>query len=144
MSIQAPNLTFWNFDFCSTNLEVTLMKCNNRSSKSFDKICVFSHFGISIEISSQSKYHHHKKVLNQLSKQSPLLLLLRVSNLVVVDADDTNWHQHWQCQHWMTPIDTRMNWKIIYAGPAGLWKYNKIWSSGKCFLIHETSEMNFL
>ena len=68
----------------------------------------------------------------------------RVSNLVVVDADDTNWHQRWQCQHWMTPIDTRMNWKIIYAGPAGLWKYNKIWSSGKCFWIHETSEMNFL
>ena len=68
----------------------------------------------------------------------------RVSNLVVVDADDTNWHQRWQCQHWMTPIDTRMNWKMIYAGPAGLWKYNKIWSSGKCFWIHETSEMNFL
>ena len=67
-----------------------------------------------------------------------------VSNLVVVDADDTNWHQRWQCQHWMTPIDTRMNWKIIYAGPSGLWKCNKIWSSGKCFWIHETSEMNFL
>ena len=44
----------------------------------------------------------------------------------------------------LTPIDTRMNWKIIYAGPAGLWKYNKIWYSGKCFWIHETSEMNFL
>ena len=71
-------------------------------------------------------------------------VLVRVSSLVVVDADDTNWHQRWQCQHWMTPIDTRMNWKIIYAGPAGLWKYNKIWSSGKCFWIHETSEMNFL
>ena len=71
-------------------------------------------------------------------------VVCRVSNLVVVDADDTNWHQRWQCQHWMTPIDTRMNWKIIYAGPAGLWKYNKIWSSGKCFWIHETSEMNFL
>ena len=36
----------------------------------------------------------------------------RVSNSVIVDTDDTIWHQCQQCRHSMTPFDTGINFMI--------------------------------
>ena len=64
----------------------------------------------------------------------------RVSNLVVVDADDTIRHQRWQCRHWMTPLDTGMNLKIHMQE---LLNYKNTIFLANCFSILETSNMVF-